>query len=136
MYPIRIKTPAFSPINRLMEDFFDNDFSHVAQPPVNIKQTENGFGIELAAPGFSRDEISVNVENKILRIKGEHKSEKQETSEKYTRREFSKSSFERSFTLPADIKEDDIRATFTDGVLRLELTRKENTKTVHSVTIA
>ncbi|MGQ3012655.1 MAG: Hsp20/alpha crystallin family protein [Flavobacteriales bacterium] len=135
MYPVRIKSQAFTPFNRLMEDLFENDFSFAAQPPVNIKQTENGFGIELAAPGFTKEEISVHVENKVLRIKGEHNAEKQENTEKYTRKEFSKKSFERSFTLPADIKEDDVKASFTDGVLRLELTRKENTKTVHAVTI-
>lgn len=135
MYPVRIKTPAFTPFNRFMEDFFDNDLSFATQPPVNIRQTENGFGIELAAPGFSRDEITVSVENKVLRIKGEHKAEKQETTDKYTRKEFSKKSFERSFSLPADIKEDDVKASFTDGILRLELSRRENTKAVHTIQI-
>ncbi len=124
MYPIRFKTQNLSPFNRLMEDFFENEMPYSFKAPVNIQETEKGYAIELAVPGFSKEEFSILVENRILRIKGEHVENKKEQSEKYTRREFSKSSFERSFSLPSEIKEDDIEASYENGILKLELTRK------------
>ena len=124
MYPIRFKTQNLSPFNRLMEDFFENEMPYSFKAPVNIQETEKGYTIELAVPGFSKEEFSILVENRILRIKGEHVENKKEESEKYTRREFSKSSFERSFSLPSEIKEDDIEASYENGILKLELTRK------------
>ena len=124
MYPIRFKTQSLSPFSRLMEDFFENEMPYNFKAPVNIQETEKGYTIELAVPGFSKEEFSILVENRILRIKGEHVENKKEESEKYTRREFSKSSFERSFSLPSEIKEDDIEASYENGILKLELTRK------------
>lgn len=124
MYPIRFKTQNLSPFNRLMEDFFENEMPYSFKAPVNIQETEKGYAIELAVPGFSKEEFSILVENRILRIKGEHVENKKEQSEKYTRREFSKSSFERSFSLPSEIKEDDIEASYENGILKLELVRK------------
>lgn len=126
MYPIRFKTQNLSPFNRLMEDFFENEMPYSFKAPVNIQETEKGYAIELAVPGFSKEEFSILVENRILRIKGEHEENKKEQNEKYTRREFSKSSFERSFSLPSEIKEDDIEASYENGILKLELTRKVN----------
>lgn len=135
MYPIKFKTQALTPFNRLMEDFFDSDFSFPSKVPVNIKQKENGYGIELAAPGFNKEDFKISVENKILKISAEHKTENIETNENYTRREFSKSSFERSFSLPQDIKEDEIVAKYENGILTIDLTKKEEVKNTLTISV-
>lgn len=135
MYPVKFKTQTLTPFNRLMEDFFDHEVSYNSKVPVNIKQTDKGFGIELSVPGYNKEEIQIEVENKILKIKGEHKVDSNENSENYTRREFTKSSFERSFSLPTDIKEDEILASYNNGILTLELFKKEQVKTTHTVAI-
>lgn len=135
MYPIKFKTQTLTPFNRLMEDFFDQDFSYPSKVPVNIIQKENGYEIELSVPGFNKEEFKISVENKVLKISAEHKAENSETTDNYTRREFIKSSFERSFSLPQDIKEDEIVAKYDAGILRIELKKKEQEKSSHIISI-
>ncbi len=135
MYPIKFKTQTLTPFNRLMEDFFDSEFTFPSKVPVNIKQKENGYGIELSAPGFLKEDFKISVENKVLKISAEHKIESSEAKENYTRREFTKSSFERSFSLPQDIKEDEIIAKYEAGILSIELIKKEQEKSSHTIAV-
>lgn len=122
----------------LMSDFFDTDnffsskwfereFEH-SLPDVNIKENGKEFNIELAIPGMKKEDFKVAVENNVLTISAERKEEKNEKDERYTRREFSYSSFSRSFTLPGSVNGDKIDAKYTDGILHLTIPKKEEAK--------
>ena len=95
-------------------------------PPVNIKETENAYHVELMAPGMKKEDFNIELDNELLTISSETKSESSTQEEgKYTRREFSHSSFRRTFTLPETVKEEDIKASYQDGILRIDLPKKE-----------
>lgn len=94
-------------------------------PAVNIKENERDYDLELAVPGMNKNDFNVEVDNHVMTISAEAKSEDNVTEENYTRREFSYSSFKRSFTLPETINEDKIKASYKDGVLKFTLPKRE-----------
>jgi HSP20 family protein len=107
------------------EKFFDSDWlRNQSLPAVNIKETEKNFEIEVAAPGRSKKDFNISAENGVLTISSEQKEEKEQKEKDYTRKEFSFSSFSRSFTLPENVNEDDIKANYADGILKLEISKK------------
>lgn len=112
--------------------FFDSDWMKLnaapALPAVNIKETEKEFMIEMAAPGMTKKDFEISIENGILNISAENKMEKEEKEENYTRREFNYTNFTRSFTLPENINEEKIVANYEDGILKLHLSKKQMTK--------
>jgi HSP20 family protein len=115
----------------LLSDFFDNDrFFDTAlggnqmTPAVNVKETDKGFDVEVAAPGLSKKDFMIDIDNHRLTISSEKKDEKEEKEDGYTRKEFNYSSFSRTFTLPENVDEDDVKAKYEDGVLRLSLIKK------------
>lgn len=143
MYPTRNRVYGSPVFNRFFEGFADSDLSKffgtdtfVSAPAVNVVQTEKGFRIELAAPGFKKEDFSLNVENRTLKIKGEHKTETEDKTEKFTRREFQFGSFERKFTLPENVNEDSIEAKYTDGILTIHISRTEETKQTKEIQVA
>jgi len=96
-------------------------------PAVNVLESIKHFSIELAAPGLSKSDFSLNVdENSILTISME-KENKQESKEnvEWKHREFNYSAFSRSFTLPASIDQSHITAAYVDGVLKIHLPKLE-----------
>lgn len=101
--------------------FNDAFFTNANVPAVNIKEAEGEFQIEMAAPGFRKEDLHVDLEDGVLTIWSERKEEKKEEKDQYTRREFSFSSFRRSFSLPQVADESKVKATFNDGVLRLSV---------------
>ena len=120
-------------------DLFDNDlwdfpsrmfegglFRDRDMPAVNIKDTGEAFAIEVAAPGYDKDELKVKVEQGILTISSEKKAESREEKEGYTRQEFSYSSFSRSFHLPDTADEDAMKPSYTDGSLKLTIGKKKS----------
>ena len=114
-----------------LSDFFDSDrffdsdwMKHQSVPAVNVRETDKGFEIELAAPGLSKKDFQITVENHVLTISSERKEEKEEKGKAFTRKEFSYSSFSRSFALPENVKEEGINAVYEDGVLKLGLVKK------------
>jgi HSP20 family protein len=95
-------------------------------PPVNVKETDKAFSVELVAPGLKKEAFSIEVNNGLLTISSEVKAETTEQAEgKFTRREFTQTSFKRSFTLPETINEEGINAAYTDGILVLTLPKKD-----------
>ena len=94
-------------------------------PATNIKENDTNFQIEIAAPGLKKEDFNVDIEKGMLTISSEKKDEKEEKDENYTRREYNYSSFSRSFRLPESVTEDDIDATYKDGVLKLIIPKKE-----------
>jgi HSP20 family protein len=113
------------------DDFFNNDFldEDSLMPAMNVKEHDTDFEIEFAAPGFSKKDFEVTIEDNILNVCGEKKEEKEEKNEDYTRKEFSYNSFKRSLKLPQTVNSDqDVKATYKDGILKLNLLKKEAAK--------
>ncbi len=98
------------------------------EPALNIKETEDHFEIELAAPGFAKKDFNITIEDGCLNIAAEKEQSKEDTSEEFTRREFNYTSFERSLQLPESVKEEEIKAKYKDGILSFRLLKKEEMK--------
>ncbi len=94
-------------------------------PAVNIKENEKDFELELAIPGLKKEDVNIEVDENILTISSEVKSDKEIKENNFTRKEFSFSSFKRAFSLPETIDEDKINAKHEDGILKLTLPKKE-----------
>jgi HSP20 family protein len=97
-------------------------------PAVNIVENGKAYNLALAAPGLKKEDFRIDVYDDLLTISAEKQERKEEKDERYTRREYNYSSFLRSFPLPEDIKQDAIEAWYEDGVLKLELPKKEGAK--------
>lgn len=110
--------------NRFFEREFDSSL-----PAVNIKEDDQQFDIEFAAPGFSKNDFKIDVENDVMTVSSEKEEDKSEENKRFTRREFSYNAFSRSFTLPQSVNADKIDAKYTDGVLHLQVPKKEEAKT-------
>lgn len=110
----------------LMEEPFFNGRN--IEPAMNIKENDDNFEIELAAPGFGKKDFKVSIDNGCLNITAEKSTSKKEEEENYTRKEFSYNSFERSLQLPDIVKEEDIKAKYNDGILSFKLAKKEEAK--------
>ncbi len=116
----------------IMEELFRPDWMGGMQnlntqsvPPVNIRETDTSFEVELSAPGKNKDDFNIEIENELLTISSEFKSENTIEDGQYTRREFSYSAFRRSFTLPETVKDDDIKASYENGILKINLPKRE-----------
>jgi HSP20 family protein len=114
-------------------DVFNNMFS-MNVPAANIRETDNEFIIELAAPGLNKEDFRINVDNGVLSISSEREQETPQSSddgqgnERYTRREYSYTAFTRSFILPDAIMDDNIQAKYENGVLKIVLPKREEAR--------
>jgi len=107
------------------ERFFDSDWlKRSSLPAVNVKETDKTYEIELAAPGRSKKDFTISAENGVLTISSEQQEEKEQKEKEYTRKEFNYSSFSRSFSLPENANEEEIKASYADGILKLEVSKK------------
>ena len=112
------------------DDFFDRNWLSKWEkefPAVNIAEDEKKYSVEVVAPGFKKDDFKLKVDDDILTISAESKSENEDNGKgkEYTRREYSYNSFTRSFRLPDDVKDDSISAAYRDGILILELPKSK-----------
>ncbi len=115
-------------MDELFRDFLGGTqyVQHKGTAPVNIKETESAFLLELAAPGLKKEDFNIEIDKDVLTISSETKKENIEKEEgKFTRREFVHTSFRRAFTLPENVKAEDINAAYEHGVLRVSLPKKE-----------
>ena len=103
----------------------ENDKSNV--PAVNIKENEKDFELELAVPGRKKEDFQIEINEDVLTISTESKTEENVEEDNYTRREFAYSSFKRAFTLPETIDEDNIKAKYDNGILKFTLPKKAET---------
>lgn len=116
----------------LFEDMFSNNLSRINEDssyfsaPVNIRETEKSFDLQLIAPGIKKEEFKINVEKNIMTISYDHKEENKEEKEgKVLRNEYYFRSFRRSFTLNDTIDAGKIAASYTDGVLTVNMPKKD-----------
>ncbi len=97
-------------------------------PRVDIAETEKEFTIKAEIPEVNKDDVTVTVDNGVLTIKGERKKEKEEKGKKYHRIERYYGSFIRSFTLPDNVDESNIKASFKEGMLNINIQKTKETK--------
>ena len=115
-------------------DWMDNgnSFNRIGTsvPAVNIAEDDDSFTLEVAAPGKTRKDFNLELDNGVLTISSEEKKEeeKKDNNGRFTRREFSYSSFKRAFTLPDSVDEEKIAANYKDGVLKVSLPKREDAK--------
>ncbi len=124
----------------IFNDFFNRELSNWGElnfsdtrttiPAVNIRETNENFEVEMAAPGMKKSDFKIELDGNLLTINSEATKQTEENDgERYTRREFSYQSFQRSFTLPKEVVDaDKINARYEDGVLRLLIPKKEEAK--------
>lgn len=130
-------------------DFFDTDlldlpgrmlgtgfFRDSAFPMVNIRNLDKEFKVELAVPGYKKEDLKVAITDGVLTVSSEQNMENESDQDGWKRREFSYNSFSRSFQLPDNADADNVKASFTDGVLNLNINKKPETGTVRARTVA
>lgn len=125
-----------SPARMFNTPYFRSKGEEMTIPAVNIKEHPKNFTVELAAPGFKKEDLKVNVEDGLLTISSEKKQESEEEKKGYSRKEFSYSSFSRSFSLPENADAESMKARFSDGVLKLTINKKKQLPKKNGRTIA
>jgi HSP20 family protein len=115
----------------LLDEIFKPDWNGGIQnfnttiPAVNIKESETDFKLELFAPGMKKEDFNIEIDQRTLSISSEKQAETEENNEKYSRKEFSFTSFKRTFNLPETVNFDAIEANYESGILNLRLPKKE-----------
>jgi HSP20 family protein len=123
--------PGFNDVfESIFNDTFFNDRMVARVPAVNISESENSYHVELAAPGLKKEDFKLNLERNQLTISVEQSSDHRDNHKNYSKREYSYSSFVRSFTLPESADDSRIDASYTDGILRIEIAKREEAKMV------
>lgn len=123
--------PGFNDVfETIFNDTFLSDRMVTRVPAANISETDENFHIELAAPGLKKDDFKISLDDNVLSVSVEQQTQQNDNNWKYSKREYSYSSFIRSFTLPDIADENRIEASYTDGVLKIDVAKKEEAKTV------
>jgi len=123
--------PGFNDVfESIFNDTFFNDRMVIRVPAANISETPEKYHVELAAPGLKKGDFKLSLDRNVLNISVERRSENNDNQKNYTKREFSYSSFVRSFTLPESADQNSIDATYRDGVLQIDIAKKEEAKFV------
>ncbi len=129
-----------SPLPMLFDDFFNRDMfnwnntnfsnTNTTIPAVNIKETAERYEVEVAAPGMTKNDFKVELDGNALTISSEKSNQKEESEgDRYTRKEFSYQSFQRTFTLQKEVVDiEKIEAHYENGLLRLLIPKKEEAK--------
>src|ERR1700733_6479266 len=121
--------PFFSDVfDSILNDSFLSDKLASRVPAVNIAETESEFHIELAVPGLKKEDFKISLDKNVLSVSAEKKAENVEGGKKYSKREYTYNSFVRLFTLPESADQGKIAAEYTDGILKLDVTKKEEAK--------
>jgi len=124
------------PVDRLASEIFGSNISRLFgsdgfttnTPRVNIVERKDDYRLDMEAPGFDKKDLKVEMVDDTLTIRGEHTVEENKEEERYTRREFSRSAFERSFILPQTANGEAVKADYVNGVLKLTIPKSEEAK--------
>ena len=123
----------------IFDRFFNNDLmdwnlsnfssTNTSLPAVNVKENENEFVIDVAAPGMTKKDFKINFHNNVLTISSEKQEDKEDKNENYARKEFSYQSFQRSFTVAENaVDSEKISAKYNEGILHITLPKREEVK--------
>ncbi len=121
-------------INDVFESIFNDSFlsdrmiSRV--PAVNVSETPDHYQIEMAAPGLNKDDFKIKLDRNMLSVSAEQSHQNDKTEKNYSKREFSYSSFVRSFALPDSADDANIEAKYNDGILSISVAKKEEAKQI------
>ena len=131
---------AAHPFDNLVDRLISNDLfdwssrnfstTNTTLPAVNVREDDDQFAVEMAAPGLKKEDFKIELHNRVLSISSERRETQEEEikNANYTRREFSYQSFVRSFSLPEVVDTEKIDARYTDGVLYVVLPKREEAK--------
>jgi HSP20 family protein len=127
-----------------MPSLFNDDFfpvlngNYSSMPAVNIREDDKKFLLDLAVPGIDKKDLKIDIEDEVLTISSETKNELEESTDGYKRKEFSFTSFCRSFQIPENVTKDKIEASYKDGILSVMLPKaeEENNKISRQVKIS
>jgi len=129
------REPSLTTFDKFVDDFFNRNIGQfvgsdnlVSQPSINVKETDDEFVLEVAAPGLQKSDFTINIENNHLKISAERKQENEVEEENFTRREFNYTAFSRQFHLPESVNEEQIEAVYNDGILNITLPKKDEAK--------
>lgn len=132
---VKVNNPLSKTFDGMMKELF-NEFPAAVNkavredvlqfPPVNIVEKASNYQVEIAAPGFEKTDFNIKLEGNILTVSTEKKDTVSETTDKMIRKEFSYRSFKRSFTIDEKIDSEHINATYENGILKLELPKRED----------
>jgi len=135
---IRTNRDLFPALSGMFDDFFNTEMNDWRQsnfsstnttlPKVNIMENDDGFQVEMAAPGMTKNDFNINVEQNILTISSNKEAEGKDENSRYTKREFAYQSFQRSFTLPDTADGEKISAKYENGILAVNIPKKEEAK--------
>ena len=136
---IKRNSHLFPDMPTLFNDFFsrdlwnwglgNNSITNTTIPAVNVREDNDNFYVEVAAPGMKKEDFNVELDGTTLTIRSERKDEREEEGERYNRREFSYQSFQRVFELPAHVVDaEHIEARYEHGMLHLTIPKKEEAK--------
>jgi len=120
--------PFFNDVYSILNDSFVNERAALRSPAANIAETDAQFEIDLAIPGLSKEDIKINLDKNVLSVSADKKTETADENKKFTKREYSYSSFSRSFTLPESADQSKIEADYINGILKLTIAKKEEAK--------
>ncbi|MBN1990823.1 MAG: Hsp20/alpha crystallin family protein [Bacteroidales bacterium] len=122
--------PTFT--DELFSDFFNPSFLDSTEkgtmPAVNVYEGKDEFTIEVAAPGLEKKDFQINLNNNVLEISSSKEAKSEYKEENVMRREFSYTSFKRSFTLPETANTDAIKASYRDGILDVKIPKRDEAK--------
>jgi len=125
------QAPAWNTFDNFFNDFFEGEFNpgKIARtssvPAANVKETQDAFHVELAAPGMKKDDFKIELNEDLLTIRTEKSEENEEKTERFTKREFNFTSFVRSFRLPENVDFENINAQYENGILTLGIPKVE-----------
>ena len=125
MTPMMRRNAAWLP--SVFNDLFDTDFmpkANATAPAINVKETDKAYTVELAAPGMTKEDFNVHINdegNLIIKMEKKEDKKEEDKSARYLRREFSYTKYEQTLILPDDVKKEDIAARVENGVLTVEL---------------
>lgn len=115
-------------LGRDIGQFFGSDDMKSTAPSVNILEREGNFELQMLAPGYTKQDLKLSMENDILTISAQREKESLNENERFTRREFAHRSFSRSFRMPESVDTESITAEFKDGVLHVSIPKAEKAK--------
>lgn len=125
-----------SMFNQLWDmDDFSTDLFRQRVPSVNVSETAEDFSLEVMAPGLSRNDFNISIDNGCLTVSSEKEEKKEEKEKHYTRKEYSYNAFERTFNMPESVDKDAVSAKYKDGILTITLAKTSEAKKEQPKTI-
>lgn len=114
--------------NDFFNDFASPEFRKWSAPAVNISENDQAYKLQLAVPGLKKEDFKIAIDDNTMVVSAEQKAESSETTEKYTRKEFSFSSFTRRFNLPENVNQTGIAASYENGIMQITLPKRTEEK--------